>query len=78
MTSESRKLSRRELARKYKVHRRTVRQALESAEAPEPKAPERRAPSLDPYKAIIRQWLIDDKDVHKKTSHRTTNLATPY
>ena len=48
-------LSIRELARKHGVHRRTVRQALASAEPPPRKTPVRTAPRLDPYKPAIDQ-----------------------
>jgi len=46
-------LSIRALADRHRVHRRTVRQALENAVPPERKAPERSAPKLDPAKALI-------------------------
>lgn len=53
-------LSIRELAPKHGVHRRTVRQALASAEPPPRKTPVRTAPRLDPYKPAIDQMLLYD------------------
>jgi transposase len=47
----------RALERKYHVHRRTVRQALESAVPPGRRTPERESPKLGPYKDTIRTWL---------------------
>ncbi|MDQ1536199.1 MAG: hypothetical protein QOE58_592, partial [Actinomycetota bacterium] len=49
-------LSVRELASRFGVHRRTVRQALDSPWPPPRKTPNRDAPVLGPYKAIIDGW----------------------
>lgn len=54
-------LSIRALAGKHRVHRRTVRQALEDPTPPTRKTPERVAPALGPYTATIRGWLVDDQ-----------------
>ncbi len=62
-------LSVRELARRFHVHRRDVRQALASAVPPERKVPERRAPSLDRWKATIDGWLEADKSAPRKQRH---------
>ena len=48
-------LSIRALSERHHVHRRTVRQALESAVPPERKVPERSAPVLDRFKPAIDQ-----------------------
>ena len=53
-------LSIRELAAKYRVHRRTVRQALASAMPPPRKTPVRRSPRLDPFKTVIDEMLWAD------------------
>ena len=47
----------RELAVRHGVHRRTVRQALVSAEPPARKVPARVAPVLDPVKPLIDAML---------------------
>ncbi len=47
----------RELARRYEVHRRTVREALEVAVPPPRKVAERESPALGPFKEIIEGWL---------------------
>lgn len=69
-------LSMRQLARKYKVHRRTVRQALESAVPPPRKEPVRSAPVTGPYVATIREWLVADKEVHRKQRHTAHRVWT--
>ena len=59
----------RELADRYHVHRRTVRQALASAVPPPRKTPERESPRLAPFQAAIDGWLRADLDAPKKQRH---------
>jgi transposase len=60
----------RELADRHHVHRRTVRQALDSAVPPPRKAyPPRPRPAMDPYVQVIDGWLVADKDVPRKQRH---------
>ncbi|WP_288800115.1 IS21 family transposase [uncultured Arsenicicoccus sp.] len=67
-------LSIRELARKHGVHRRTVRQALASAEPPARKTPVRSAPRLDPYKPAIEEMLRYDLTAPRKQRHTATRI----
>jgi transposase len=62
-------LSIRRLAEKYNVHRRTVRQALESATPPPRKTPVRTAPKLDGFKVAVDAMLREDLDAPKKQRH---------
>jgi transposase len=62
-------LSIRALAARYRVHRRTVRQALASAVPPDRKAAERDSPALGPYKGLIRAWLVADRELPRKQRH---------
>ena len=62
-------LSIRELARRHGVHRRTVRQALESAEPPERKPRQGVSHRLEPFKAAIDAMLIEDTTAPQKQRH---------
>jgi hypothetical protein len=59
----------RALARKYDVHRRTVRQALASALPPDRKAPARAAPVLDEVRGLIDAMLREDLEAPRKQRH---------
>jgi transposase len=63
-------LSIRELSRRFKVHRRDVRAALDSAVPPDRRpSPRREAPALGPWKAIIDDWLEKDRTAPRKQRH---------
>jgi transposase len=62
-------LSIRELSRRFGVHRRDVRLALESAVPPERKQPVRTAPALDRWKPTIDGWLEADRTAPRKQRH---------
>lgn len=69
-TQEREGLSVRGLARRFKTHRRTVREALASPVPPPRKTgPARVSPVLDPWKATIDGWLEADRDAPKKQRH---------
>ena len=63
-------MSIRELADRHQVHRRTVRQALESAVPPPRKAyAPRSRPALDDWTAVIDGWLVADQQAPRKQRH---------
>jgi transposase len=63
-------LSVRELARRHGVHRRAVRQALESSvPAPKQRPQGRPAPALGPFRALVDAWLLADREVPRKQRH---------
>jgi transposase len=59
----------RALSARFAVHRRVVRQALESPIPPARKAVVRPAPLLDSWKPTIDGWLADDQEAPKKQRH---------
>jgi transposase len=68
-------LSIRALARRHGVHRRAVRQALESAVPPPKRAPKSRpAPKLGPYRARIDEWLAADQEAPRKQRHTARRI----
>ena len=68
-------LSIRALAAKHGVHRRAVRQALESSVPPPKRRPESRpAPKLGEYRALIDTWLIEDQKAPRKQRHTARRI----
>ena len=68
-------LSIRALAERHRVHRRTVRQALASALPPERRQPEGRpAPKLGPYRPLIDEWLLADREAPRKQRHTARRI----
>ena len=66
---EREKLSIRALGRRFGVHRRDVRAALGSAVPAPRKTPQRPAPKMDEFKAIIDGWLEADRSLPRKQRH---------
>lgn len=62
-------LSIRQLAERHKVHRRTVRAALASAEPPSRKVPQRAAPKLDRVAPLVDAMLRGDLTAPRKQQH---------
>ena len=63
-------LSVRALASRHGVHRRAVRQALDSAVPPARKEyPRRRSPAMDPWAAVVDGWLLADREAPRKQRH---------
>lgn len=62
------------LAKRFGVHRRTIRQALASAQPPARKAPERAAPKLDAVRELIDDMLRQDIDAPRKQRQTATRI----
>lgn len=67
-------LSVRALAARHKVHRRTVRQALEAAIPPDRKPRRGVAWRLEPFKTAIDQMLVDDTAAPRKQRHTARRI----
>jgi transposase len=68
-------LSIRALAARHGVHRRAVRQALDSAVPPAKRSPESRpAPKLGEYRELIDEWLIADQLAPRKQRHTAKRI----
>ena len=68
-------LSIRALAERHGVHRRTVRQALESAVPPAKRSPlTRPAPKLCAFVGLIDEWLIADQFAPRKQRHTSKRI----
>lgn len=64
----------RSLAKKYRVARRTIRQAMASAEPPRRKPPVRDAPQLGQFKSIIDGMLREDLSAPRKQRHTAQRI----
>lgn len=62
------------VASKFGVHRRQVRQALESAVPPERASVVRSSPALDPVKPFIEAILVADKTAPRKQRHTARRI----
>ena len=62
------------LARRHRVHRRTVRQALRSALPPPRKPASPSAPRLGAHRATIREWLVADLSAPRKQRHTARRI----
>ena len=62
------------LARRHRVHRRTVRQALRSALPPPRKPASPSAPRLGAHRATIREWLGADLSAPRKQRHTARRI----
>jgi transposase len=68
-------LSLRALAARHHVHRRTVKQALESSVPPPKRRPVARpAPKLGEYRELIDEWLIADLVAPRKQRHTAKRI----
>jgi transposase len=66
----------REIARRYGVHRRTVREALESPVPAPRKVPERSSPARDALGPLIDAMLTGDLDAPRKQRHTARRIWT--
>jgi len=67
-------LSIRELSKRFGVHRRTVRRAIDSAIPPPRKPWEHASPAMAPYRAIVEDWLEADKSAPRKQRHTARRI----
>jgi transposase len=68
-------LSQREVARRLGHSRKTVAKALQSAAPPGYTREEPRPrPKLQPYIPIVRQWLLEDQQRHRKQRHTAVRV----
>ena len=67
-------LSIRELSKRFEVHRRTVRQAIDSAIPPPRKAWAHTSPAMAPYKAVVDAWLEGDREAPPKQRHTARRI----
>jgi len=68
------RMSIRALADKYGVHRRTVRQAIESVVPPDRRTPVRSTPVLDGVRGLIDAMLVEDLDAPRKQRHTARRI----